>query len=304
MNKKRSFFNDIVYWLSRPWFLTITIAFILIPITKVSQALESGAEFLRIDTDARAVSMGSAYTAAASGVNAITYNPAGLSYLKGVELGFSHTKWLLDSRHDFIGMAIPVSGLGSGDSGFVEGSGLARDTKPESQTPIIIGLGITRLTSGSMQTRGADRSVSNSFEAYDQSISLAAAKRINRNTRIGASVKYIQSAIAGESANAVAFDFGISRKMKNMPMSLALAVRNLGTPMKYIDQKDPLPLSITGGMLLSIIPGVNMALDVQRMIYDKQTTVSIGTEYTAFSGFSLRSGYMMESGLVNANGKG
>ena len=64
------------------------LLFLFTPSAKISQALESGAEFLKIDTDARAVSMGSAYTAAADGVNSISYNPAGLASLKGCGIRF------------------------------------------------------------------------------------------------------------------------------------------------------------------------------------------------------------------------
>ena len=78
----------------------ILLFLLLINFTNPAAALESGAQFLKIDTDARAVSMGAAYTALASGVESLAYNPAGLSAVKGVELGFSHTNWLMDSRHD------------------------------------------------------------------------------------------------------------------------------------------------------------------------------------------------------------
>ncbi len=108
MNEKRSFLNDIILWLSRPWVLILGIGFICIPTTKMSEALETGAEFLRIDTDARVVSMGSTFAASAEGVNSMMYNPAMMSTVKNTEFGFSHTKWLLDSSHNFIGFAMPI----------------------------------------------------------------------------------------------------------------------------------------------------------------------------------------------------
>ncbi|MEW5905556.1 MAG: UPF0164 family protein [Elusimicrobiota bacterium] len=101
-------FNRAIYLLSRPWVFIPMALFVLMPSAGVSSALESGAEFLRIGSDARASSMGGAYTAAANDVSAIHYNPAGLAAVNGTELGLSHAKWLLDGSYDFVGLAMPV----------------------------------------------------------------------------------------------------------------------------------------------------------------------------------------------------
>ena len=284
---KKDWANEIVFILSRPYVFAIILAFLFIPAAKISQALESGAEFLKIDTDARAVSMGSAYTAAADGVNAIAYNPAGLASLKGVEFGFSHTNWLLDSKHDFLGLGMPLK----------NGGGLL----PSGNW--VMGLGVTRLTSGSLESRGADRSASGSFSAYDQSISLAMAG-VMGGTRVGLAAKYIEGSIAGEKARAAAVDVGAARGLGNLPVSLGLSVQNLGTPMQYISQKDPLPLTFATGLLFSVAPGFSMALDVKRLVYDKQTGVSIGTEYSFIPGFALRTGYMMNNAALDTKNKG
>ena len=287
-NPKKNWLNEAIYIASRPWFLILALFFVFMPAAKMSEALESGAEFLRIDTDARAVSMGSAYTAAADGVNAISYNPAGLASLRGVEFGFSHTNWLLDSKHDFIGIGMPM-GLGAGSG--LRGAGLA------------VGLGVTRLTSGSMETRGADRRASGSFSAYDQSVSIALARSMGVS-RLGMAVKYVEGAIAGEKASAVAVDLGMTSGLGKLPVSAGLSVQNLGTPMKYISQKDPLPLTFAAGLLFNIVPGFNMALDVKRLIYDKQTDVSVGTEYSFIPGFALRTGYMMNNAVIDTRNRG
>ena len=281
--------NKIIRALNRPWVLILGIGFLCIPTTKMTEALETGAEFLKIDTDARIVSMGSTFAASAEGVNSMMYNPAMMSTIKNTEFGFSHTKWLLDSSHNFIGFAMPVSGLGAGDSG------LERNPRTESRTPFVIGLGITRLTTGSIESRSADRSRTGTYQASDQAISISGAKKIN-NTRLGASVKYIESSIAGEKASSIAVDFGLSRQLKSLPLMIGLSVQNFGKSMKFINQEDPLPLKVTMGALVGIIPGFNMALDIQRAVYDKQTTFNLGTEYSVFPGFALRSGLAITDG--------
>jgi len=243
-------------------------------------ALESGARFLRIDTDARAVSMGAAYTAMASGVESLAYNPAGLSAVKGVELGFSHTNWLMDSMHDFIGVAVPVKGK-----------------------PLAIGFGLTRLSNGSMDARSADRSAGGSFSSYDQAVTVGMAGMLGKY-RLGLNVKYVESAIAGDKARAGAVDIGFNRSLNNIPAGIGMSVQNLGTKMKYISQEDPLPLTVAAGLMFSVIPGVNLALDVKRLVYDKQTGVSFGTEYALLSGVALRAGYLAGDRAVNINNTG
>lgn len=259
----------------------ITVLSALLWLAAPLHAFNSGASFLKIDTDARAVSMGSAYTALASGVNSIGYNPAGLSAARSVELGFSHTNWIMESSHDFAGVAVPLKTPG-----------------------LVLGLGITRLSNGSIDARGEDRSAGGSFSSYDQAISLTSAKSLGRN-RLGLAVKYLESSIAGVKARGVAFDLGFNRSINTrIPMSLGLAVQNLGSGMKYFTQRDPLPLSVSAGFSFSVVPGLNLALDAKRMIYDKQNSVSLGTEYAVLSGLALRSGYLANTSMNAVKNKG
>jgi hypothetical protein len=158
-----------------------------------------------------------------------------------------------------------------------------------------MGLGISRLSSGDIEGRSADRSASGGFGAYDQSVSLSLAKRMGRNG-FGVTAKYIESSIAGIKARSVAADLGYTRAFTGSPVSLALAVHNLGAPMKYIDQEDPLPLTLSAGLMVGVLPGVNLALDASRLMHDGETSFSIGSEYVALPGLSLRSGYMAETG--------
>ncbi|HBB67598.1 MAG TPA: hypothetical protein DCZ93_09950 [Elusimicrobia bacterium] len=265
----------------------LTLA-VLISQAPVAFAASSGAAFLKIDSDARAVSMGSAYTALASGVSAMSYNISGISFAGRPEVGFSHTSWLMDSNHDFVGVALPLKGGNS----------------PAGGNRWVAGLGLTRLSNSSTEVRNADRSVGGSFSAYDQSVSVGLARALGR-TRLGMGIKYLESSIAGEKAATVAVDMGFSRSLNTrLPLSLGLSVQNLGRGMRYISQRDPLPLSLSAGLSSAIIPGLNLAVDVRRLVYDKQTSVSLGTEYAVFSGLSLRSGYLTRAAATEVKGGG
>ena len=255
--------NKFIYYFSRPWFLVAVIIFMFIPVTKLSQALESGAEFLKIDTDARAMSMASSAIGISDGINALNYNPAGLANMRGTELALSHTNWFMGSKHDFIGIGMRL--------------GQAEGTRQKAEGTAF-GIGLTRLTQGGIEGRNADRSGSGSYGAYDQSISLAMGKRYG-SYNIGGSVKYLQSSIAGEKAVSYAVDLGVRKNLYSLPLSMGISVQNLGPAMRYLDQKDPLPLSVSAGFAFMLVPEMAITFDAKRFIYDKYTSLSFGTEY-------------------------
>ncbi len=255
---------------------TILIFSALVLVSAAAKAGITGAQFLKIDTDARLSGMASAGAASMYGISAINYNPAGLSAITKPELAFSHSKWLMDSNHDFIGFGLPVKGMS-------------------------LGLGVTRLSNSSMDGRGEDRSSSGSYSAYDQAVSLGFGFK-----NIGGAIKYIQSSIAGVRAEAFAVDLGAKRKLSGLPVTLGFGVQNLGNGIKYLSQRDNLPLSVNAGFSLIALPGMALAFDVKRMVYDKQTVFSAGTEYAMFTGgnmgFALRGGYGL-TGLTQNNDK-
>ncbi len=241
-----------------------------------SQAAPTGAQFLKIDTDARLSGMASAGVASALGINALSYNPAGLAAMTSPEAAFSHSQWLMDSTHDFIGFGMPVKKMA-------------------------LALGVTRLSNGKMEGRAADGSLAGGYSAYDQAVSLGFGFK-----NVGGAVKYIQSSIAGVKAEAFAVDLGARRKLNRLPVSLGIGVQNLGSGIKYMSQRDNLPLSVNAGFTFAVLPGMGLSLDVKRLVYDRQTIFSAGTEYAFMTGnnlgFALRGGYGL-AGLARNDDK-
>ena len=245
-------------------------------VSTTANAAQTGAQFLKIDTDARLSGMASAGVASALGVSALNYNPAGLAAMTGPEAAFSHSQWLMDSSHDFIGFGLPIKKMA-------------------------FGLGLTRLSSGKMEGRTDDGTASGGYSAYDQAISLGFGFK-----SVGGAIKYIQSSIAGVKAQAFAVDLGAKQKLSRLPVTLGVGVQNLGAGIKYLSQRDNLPLSVNAGFTFMVLPGMGLSLDVKRLVYDKQTVFSAGTEYAMLTGnnlgFALRGGYGL-TGLTQSNEK-
>lgn len=227
-------------------------------------AASSGAQFLNIDVSARAVGMGSAYTAAADGAGSIGYNPAGLLGGTGVEAALSHTRWLMESSHDFAAVAFPLKGLRAG-------------------------VGYSRFAAGEMTARDASGAIAGSFSNTDQSVSLNLAGRV-KGLGLGAGVKYITSSLGGENAATFAADLGVSAGFGRV--TLGLAARNIGPGLKYLDQADPLPLAVSVGALAYIVPGFGLSADITRLVHDDRMVLSIGSEYALIPALSVRAGYL------------
>lgn len=204
------------------------------------------------------------------------YSPAGLSAITTPELAFSHSKWLMDANHDFMGFGMSVKNMA-------------------------LGIGITRLSNGTIDGRDEDRGTGGGYSAYDQAVSLGLAMG-----SFGGAVKYIQSSIAGEHAEAFAVDLGARHAIKGFPATIGIGVQNLGTGIRYLSQRDNLPLSVNAGLTVMALPGIALAFDVKRMVYDRQTVFSAGTEYammaTGSMGFALRGGYGL-TGITQSNNK-
>ncbi|MEA3506875.1 MAG: hypothetical protein U9R36_05250, partial [Elusimicrobiota bacterium] len=74
----------------------------------------SGGRILKMTSFADASAVGEAYTARAEGLTALTYNPAGLIRLYGMETSFSHSFYLLDTSLTSAGAAWKWGKMGFG----------------------------------------------------------------------------------------------------------------------------------------------------------------------------------------------
>ena len=77
--------------------LAISSTFAQVSLNKVGQ---STMNFLTVGTSARASALGEAYTALGSGSEAMFYNPAGITDLKGTgDVIVNYTQWIADIKY-------------------------------------------------------------------------------------------------------------------------------------------------------------------------------------------------------------
>jgi len=240
---------------------------------------ETGANFLKISPGARPVGMGGAYTAIATDINALYYNPAGIVRSRQYQIGATHTEWLEGIKYDFAGGIIPT-GKGA------------------------IGISAIYLTTGKIEGRDEQGNKSKDFYSSDLAITLTHARQINSRTQIGGSIKIIKQTIADEDANGIAVDIGIKQEISNR-LNLGLTVRNLGPKMKFIEEKYSLPLSMTAGISYNLTGILNLAMDMTYEPIEKKKVLCIGTEIMPAGFITLRAGYLFQAiqTFYNSNDK-
>ncbi|HRY30005.1 MAG TPA: PorV/PorQ family protein [Elusimicrobiota bacterium] len=240
-------------------------------------AAPTGATLLKIGVGARAVGMGSAYTAVADDVTAIHWNPAGLSRLSQRQLAAMHSEWLSESRYDFIGVAVPSAHGSWGASALY-------------------------LSQGGLERRDLSGTAGGRFNAYDAAAAVSYSRALSARLSAGAAVKYVRQGIDAAASSGYAADVGLQMRLRR-GVRAGLAVQNLGSTLRFESEEYRLPLSVSGGVAVSFLKGILLAADVRQAIYESRTEFNLGTEYT-HGLLSLRAGYQaLLAGRETLSGK-
>jgi hypothetical protein len=187
----------------------------------------TAAQFLKIGAGARAIGMGSAYTAIANDILAVYWNPAGLSRVNRTgEAIFNHASWLADTKYNFAAVSLNLSTVGS------------------------IGLQVISFSTPEQPVRTIANPDGDGrfWDATAFTIGVTYARNLTERFSIGLTAKFISERIFNASANGAAFDLGI---MFNTPLDnlvLGASISNFGTKMRLEGRDlrinhDPVPVS-------------------------------------------------------------
>lgn len=176
-----------------------------------SRVSSSVAQFLTIGTGARGSALGHAYTATATGADALAWNPAGAARTgpgtQRSSVFFSHADWLVDINYNAFGLVVPVTGSG------------------------VFGLSLAQMDYGRMDVRTIDapEGTGETFGAADLVIGLTYAQPLTDRFFIGGTGKYIQQRIYDMSASTFAFDIGFVLQSDYFGgLRLAASIMNFG----------------------------------------------------------------------------
>lgn len=231
----------------------------------------TSAQFLKLAVGARPVAMGETFTGLADDVNAIYWNPAGLNQINGIEISAMYAVWFEDISFSWV--ACVQNGLGGK-----------------------IGTAINYLWAGTINKYDRDdNELNESYNAYDIAFILSYARLIKK-IPLGMNLKFINSKIEEESAMGIAADIGILKTISKIKdIKIGIAVQNLGIGLKFINERDPLPVNIRTGTYYRLLnDNLTLALDINFPI-DYTINVHFGSEYryrlNSVSVLMLRAGY-------------
>ncbi|OGR84088.1 MAG: hypothetical protein A2901_00050 [Elusimicrobia bacterium RIFCSPLOWO2_01_FULL_54_10] len=227
----------------------------------------SSASFLRLGTDAKALGMGSAYTAVAQDSNALYWNPAGMARLRKADLSATYAALYSDLKYNTLSFARPTR-MGS------------------------FGVSAFHLDAGEQEGRTESRARSSDFSVSDLAVTLGYARRAAGALNLGISAKWIESRIADESARSFAFDAGAQTIVPGTQVQAGFAVLNLGPKMKFLEESETLPLTLSGGVAYGGLKFLLLSADVRQDVYNSRTLFSMGAEFSPLSWVSLRAGFL------------
>ena len=168
-----------------------------------SNAQDSGLSFLRVGPDAKALALGDAGVASASGARATYWNPAGLASSMSKQVSFSHHIWIADVRTLALQSSFPV-GKKTGVGFFVVATG-----------------------AGDLEARTNPGASEGFFNAQFVSTGVSVGRSFGF-VRAGATVKYLSERIFTSSANGYAFDFGLQSSFLDESVVAGVTYSNLG----------------------------------------------------------------------------
>jgi hypothetical protein len=165
------------------------------------------AAFLEIGVGARAEAMGGAYTAQAGRSEMIYWNPAGLAYMDGVAVSFTHAEWLAETSFDFFSVAAPLPFFGS-----------------------VLGLSFTSLAVPEQEVRTveAPEGTGERYDAQDYAVNVSFSAKLIPSFSFGLTGKYISQRIWTERGSQFAIDAGVFYQTPLAGLSIGSSISNFG----------------------------------------------------------------------------
>ncbi|MBH10927.1 MAG: hypothetical protein CMG74_11370 [Candidatus Marinimicrobia bacterium] len=258
----------------------------------------SSSAFLEIGVGARATALGNAYTAVSDDPTTMFWNPAGLSWVDGLQISFNHADWLASTDFENVSLAVPIKvnhtlGIYFTYLNYVQDQKVRTITQPEGTGEY--------------------------YAASDFSLGTTYSGKLGKRFSFGFTWKYIRQEIWHEIADGYALDVGIHYKTKYDGLVLGSSISNFGSEMRLngrdltraydADQLNysndklnvllktesfPLPLIIRSGLSYSKVfsskSSILLLMDLLHPTNDSES-INLGFECTILDIIALRTGY-------------
>jgi long-subunit fatty acid transport protein len=210
-------------------------------------------QFLKIGLGARPAAMGEAFTGLADDVDAIAWNPAGLTSIEGMQQTFMHTAWLEGINIEYAAFAGRINPVST------------------------FGVGIEYVNFGDIDYINKYGNTLGAYNAYDLMGTLSYARQLRPNLSAGANVKILQEKIEKETARGFALDVGALYRASSR-LQLGFTLQNAGTAVTFREVSSPMPLTMRLGAAYQLRDNITLASDVN-VPSDSAPSLHVGGEY-------------------------
>jgi hypothetical protein len=259
-----------------------------------------GAQFLKIDLDARSVAMGSASMAFSRDAGAAFRNPAGLVHIPGSSFIASYAPWFADIN--------------------LYGASFARNFGPYG----VAGIHFIYLNSGEMEETTVDQQqgTGHMFSVSDFALGASYARRLTDKFSIGGNVRWIYEDLYVSKASVFGVDIGFLYDTGFKTLRMGMSIKNFGSkfnldPGTYQDYDNGVALSDPSDYLAYDLP-VEFAFGLAMEPYqspehrislaadylhpsDNIERTHVGAEYAYLETAFLRAGYIFRHDTAGLN---
>jgi len=264
-------------------------------IASMKKIAQSKMQFIKISPSARAAALGDAFTSYAGDPNAIFYNPAGMAFVKGVNVICNNNSWISDIRHLSTAVSYNKEALGTFTLSFIYMD------YGEFQRTIVD------------EHAWAGYQELGSFSIMEYALGLGYAKKITNRLSLGGQIKYLYQNLGSVQSfsyigtefeeqktstyedGVFAFDFGTYYNTEIKGITISMAMQNFAN--------QPIPLMFRYGMSVELnqvfFPSakdhrLRLSGDILES-KDYGDGYQFGLEYGLSGQYFLRTGYKITS---------
>lgn len=239
-------------------------------------------EFLLLGAGARGTALGGAFSAIATDISAMYYNPGGLAEMERPGATIGTFDYVADTRYTWGGLAFPFSG---------------------GQRAIGIQLGTFGFHDQPVYTVEAPDGTGGTYSVSETFVGLTLAQNFSDRFSAGLTAKGIFDQLGQASGQAFALDFGASfhAKLGEHPIRLAFTVANLGTDLSY--SGDALNADVPRQIDPSI-PNLPQPGELRTKGFPLPTTFRVGLAYDILGGETNRLTVLSDFNQGNQNRAG
>jgi hypothetical protein len=285
--------------------ISLCVASVLVSTAVSQKVATSSMQFLKVMPCARATALGDAYTALASGAEAVFWNPSGVALVRNPEFSTTYIVWIFDARQGAFSYATPLGDIGA------LGVQIQYVDYGKFEEAVLYAPDIKSLPYPGLTGR--------EFHPYSYLVGVTYAKSLTERFSTGLTFKFAHESLYDQSSvtvtdvskgideqvntygNAYLFDFGMRYNTGFRSIQVAAAVQNFGPDIKYALEKNHGPMLFRVGATADLLgpnslllpledSRLGVAFDLfQPNDYNQQA--HMGMEYEYAHVLALRVGY-------------